>query len=376
MLISVCLSVRRSRLNFGQESAKDGEFQAPEVNPAISGCQGLRGERSAERSRRRAPGREARRGRGEGRSPPPAARPGPALFSSPNRSAPPAAARVPAAAGRARRRREGGRGGEAPAGHAWGDAAGARGAGRSAGRTRGGRAGAHGAGRAGRAATRVGRAGRRGTRVGPSPGTYRAVRSAAAGCRARRALCAPRPPLQGFLGRFPRLLLTSAPSQGAAHGGGPGAGPAAPGDRRCRPPRAPHLRPAARGIPGPGPPPRPAAPARPSLPAAAAAAPRCAAPGPGPAPGAVSCSRLRGPCPLHFLPAGLLVRGGRDKEEPLFPSPPPPPPRRSPGIRSWVRISAWSFPKAVPGGAQPVIWDGTYCVKESLAPGPTSTSSF
>lgn len=35
-------------------------------------------------------------------------------------------------------------------------------------------------------------------------------------------------------------------------------------------------------------------------------------------PGAVWCSRLHGPCPLHFLPAGALVRGGRDKEEPLW----------------------------------------------------------
>lgn len=36
--------------------------------------------------------------------------------------------------------------------------------------------------------------------------------------------------------------------------------------------------------------------------------------GPEPAPGAVSCSWLHGPCPLHFLTAGARVRGGRIKE--------------------------------------------------------------
>lgn len=126
----------------------------------------------------------------------------------------------------------------------------------------GGRDGAHGATRAGQAATRVGQAGRRRTRVGMSPGNLPASVAAAAGYRARRALCAPRPLLQGFLGRFPRLLLTSAPSQGAADGGGPGAGPAAPGHRRRRLPRAPHLRPATEGIPGPGAGPRLAEPPR------------------------------------------------------------------------------------------------------------------
>lgn len=173
-------------------------------------------------------GREARRGRGQGRSPRRQHGPARLCLAAPER--PRGRPESPEEASGARGQR--GSAGTGGVGRA-GSGAQARGAGRArpGGDTRGtGRAmpGGTGGDTRGTGRARRGRAG----------GTHRAVAVAAvaaAGCRARRALCAPRPPLQGFLGRFPLLLLTSAPSQGAADGGGPGPPQPAPGARRRRP---------------------------------------------------------------------------------------------------------------------------------------------
>lgn len=246
--------------------------------------------------------RRGTRDRDEGRFSPPATRPLSALFSTPEtlrtfgRRPHPRAG--PGGGERGRRGRDD------PVGHAWRDTAGAREAGRRTGRTRGrsGR-GSRGHPRGTGGDTRgAGRAqentrgdvprqltGQRGG-GGGVPGPAGAVRAPAA---------AP-----GFSWEISPSPSDVSPVPGCRRRGRAGgrAGrtgtPAAPAAPRPSPPSCSRRHPRARLRPPPGrafPPPPPAL----SL-------------------GAASCSQLHGPCPLNFLRAGVLVRGGRDKERPLF----------------------------------------------------------